>query len=101
MKVTQIRSFSVQDEGGRAYMIVRVDTDAGHHGLGEVGIRNWGRAISSAIDHLAELVVGADPWETERLWQEMFRSGFFPADRVYTCAISAIDIALWDIKANP
>ena len=100
MKVTQIRSFSVQDEGGRAYMIVRVDTDAGHHGLGEVGIRNWGRAISSAIDHLAELVVGADPWETERLWQEMYRSGFFPADKVYTCAISAIDIALWDIKGK-
>ena len=100
MKVTQIRSFSVQDEGGRAYMIVRVDTDAGHHGLGEVGIRNWGRAIKEAINHLAELVIGADPWETERLWQEMFRSGFFPADRVYTCAISAIDIALWDIKGK-
>ncbi len=100
MKVTQIRSFSVQDEGGRAYMIVRVDTDAGHHGLGEVGIRNWGRAIGAAIEHLSELVVGADPWETERLWQEMFRSGFFPADKVYTCAISAIDIALWDIKGK-
>ena len=100
MKVTQIRSFSVQDEGGRAYMIVRVDTDAGHHGLGEVGIRNWGRAISSAINHLAELVVGADPWETERLWQEMYRSGFFPAASVYTCGLSAIDIALWDIKGK-
>ncbi len=81
-------------------MIVRVDTDAGHHGLGEVGISNWGRAIGAAIEHLAELVVGADPWETERLWQEMFRSGFFPADKVYTCAISAIDIALWDIKGK-
>jgi len=100
MKVTQIRSFSVQDEGGRPYMIVRVDTDAGHHGLGEVGIRNWGRAIGAAIEHLSELVIGADPWETERLWQEMFRSGFFPADKVYTCAISAIDIALWDIKGK-
>ncbi len=81
-------------------MIVRVDTDAGHHGLGEVGISNWGRAIGAAIEHLAELVVGADPWETERLWQEMFRSGFFPADKVYSCAISAIDIALWDIKGK-
>ena len=100
MKVTQIRSFSVEDEGGRNYMIVRVDTDAGHHGLGEVGIRNWGRAITEAINHLSELVIGADPWETERLWQEMFRSGFFPADKVYTCAISAIDIALWDIKGK-
>ncbi len=100
MKVTQIRSLSVQDKDGRAYYIVRVDTDAGIHGLGEVGIRNWGRAIGNAVDHLAELVVGADPWETERLWQEMFRSGFFPADKVYTCAISAIDIALWDIKGK-
>jgi galactonate dehydratase len=100
MKVTQIRSFSVQDEGGRGYMIVRVDTDAGHHGLGEVGIRNWGRAINEAIDHLSEFVIGADPWSTEKLWQEMFRSGFFPADKVYTCAISAIDIALWDIKGK-
>ena len=48
----------------------------------------------------SELVVGADPWQTERLWQMMFRGGFFPADKVYACAISAIDIALWDIKGK-
>ena len=100
MKVTQIRSFPVQDEAGRGYFIVRVDTDAGIHGLGEVGIRWWGKAVKEAIDHMAELVIGADPWETERLWQEMFRSSFFPADKVYCCAISAIDIALWDIKGK-
>ena len=100
MKVTQIRSFSVRGESGRGYFIVRVDTDAGIYGLGEIGMRGWGVAIGSAIEHLSELVVGADPWETERLWQEMFRSGFFPADTVYSCAISAIDIALWDIKGK-
>ena len=93
MKVTQVRSFPVQDDEGRGYFIVRVDTDAGIHGLGEAGIRNWGGAIAQAVDHLSELVVGADPWETERLWQTMFRGGFFPADKVYACAISAIDIA--------
>ena len=100
MKVTQIRTFSVRDEEGRGYFIVRVDTDAGIYGLGEVGIRNWGVAIANAIDHLGELVIGQDPWETERLWQLMFRAGFFPADKVYCCAISAIDIALWDIKGK-
>ena len=100
MKVTQIRSFSVRDEGGRSYFIVRVDTDAGIYGLGEAGIKNWGMAIANAVDHLSDLVVGADPWETERLWQMMFRAGFFPADKVYSCAISAIDIALWDIKGK-
>ena len=100
MKVTQVRSFPVQDDEGHGYFIVRVDTDAGIHGLGEAGIRNWAGAIAQAVDHLAELIVGADPWQTERLWQMMFRGGFFPADKVYACAISAIDIALWDIKGK-
>ena len=100
MKVTKITNLPVQDNEGRLYYTVRVDTDAGIHGLGEVGISNWGRAIANAVDHLSELVIGADPWDTEKLWQEMFRSGYFPADKVYCCAISAIDIALWDIKGK-
>ena len=100
MKVTQVRTVPVSDEEDRRYIVVRVDTDAGIHGLGEVGIVWWGRAIGQAIEHLSELIIGADPWETERLWQEMFRSSFFPADKVYSCAISAIDLALWDIKGK-
>ena len=100
MKVTKITNLPVQDSEGRLYYTVRVDTDAGIYGLGEVGISNWGRAIANAVDHLGELVIGADPWDTEKLWQEMFRSGYFPADKVYCCAISAIDIALWDIKGK-
>ncbi len=100
MKVTQIRSFPVRDDSGRLYYIVRVDTDAGIYGLGEVGVARLGRSIALAIDHLAEVVVGSDPWETERLWQLMFRGLFFPAERVYVCAMSGIDMALWDIKAK-
>ena len=100
MKVTQIKSYSVADSEGRPYFIVKVETDAGIYGLGEAGIRFWGSAIAKAIQHLSEIVVGEDPFSTERLWQHMFRGGFFPADKVYCCAISAIDIALWDIKGK-
>tara|TARA_Y100000590_G_scaffold204174_1_gene231615 strand:- start:535 stop:1701 length:1167 start_codon:yes stop_codon:yes gene_type:complete len=100
MKVTQIKNFPIADEDGRVYYIVKVETDSGIYGLGEVGIRNWGGAIGKAIEHLAEIVIGEDPFSTEKLWQYMFRGGFFPADKVYSCAISAIDIALWDIKAK-
>ncbi len=100
MKVTKITPYPVRDDDGRLYYIVRVDTDAGIHGLGEVGVARLGRAIGQAIEHLSEVVIGSDPWETERLWQLMFRGLFFPAERVYACAISAIDIALWDIKAK-
>jgi len=100
LKVTAIKSFSVESGDGRGYFIVKVETDEGIYGLGEVGIRNWGRAIEAAVDHLSDVVIGEDPFSTERLWQHMFRGGFFPADKVYCCAISAIDIALWDIKGK-
>ena len=100
MEVTQIKNFPISYEDGRVYYIIKVETDAGIYGLGEVGIRNWGGAIGKAIEHLSEIVIGEDPFSTEKLWQYMFRGGFFPADKVYSCAISAIDIALWDIKAK-
>jgi len=100
MKVTEIKSYNVADSDGRPYFIVKVETDEGIYGLGEAGIRWWGAAIEKAMDHLSEIVVGQDPFSTERLWQRMFRGSFFPADKVYACAISAIDIALWDIKGK-
>ena len=50
--------------------------------------------------HLGEFIEGADPLSTEAIWQRCYRLGFFPADRVYGCALSAIDIALWDIKGK-
>jgi galactonate dehydratase len=100
MKVTAVNWYSVADSDGRLYFIVKAETDEGIYGLGEVGIRWWGAAIGAAIDHLSGIIVGQDPFSTERLWQHMFRGSFFPADKVYSCAISAIDIALWDIKGK-
>jgi len=100
MKVTAIKRFCFWDSEKRKYFIVKVETDRGIAGLGEVGIPHWGGAIDQAIEHLSEIVIGADPLATEKLWQAMFRTGFFPADKVYSCALSAIDIALWDIKAK-
>jgi galactonate dehydratase len=100
MKITGIKNYSIADSDGRSYFIVKVETDEDIYGLGEVGIRWWGAAIEKAIEHLSEIVIGQDPFSTERLWQHMFRGSFFPADKVYTCAISAIDIALWDIKGK-
>ena len=100
MKVTNIKSMNVMGEHGRAMFFVKVETDAGIYGLGEVGMIRWGAAIEKAVEHLSELVIGEDPFATERLWQHMFRGSFFPAEGVYSCAVSAIDIALWDIKGK-
>jgi galactonate dehydratase len=100
MKVTKITSMALSDEQGFGAHYVKIDTDVGIYGLGEVGRTVWGEAIGRAIDHLGEIVIGQDPFATERVWQHMFRGNFFPADGVYASAISAIDIALWDIKGK-
>ena len=84
MKVTAIKSMSLGRDTGWPSFIVKVETDAGISGLGEAGIHFWGASIEKAVEHLSEVVVGQDPFSTERLWQHMFRGGFFPADRVYS-----------------
>jgi galactonate dehydratase len=95
MKITAVKPFPL--EGG---LFVKVETDAGIYGLGEAGIRAYTTGIVGVIEHLALDLVGEDPMRTEHLWQQMFRGGFFPGGKLLCSAISAIDIALWDIKAK-
>ena len=81
VKVTAVKPYPIRDAEGKGYFIVKVETDEGIYGLGEVGIPNWGGAIAQAVGHLSEVVIGQDPWSTERLWQQMFRGGFFRRTR--------------------
>jgi L-alanine-DL-glutamate epimerase-like enolase superfamily enzyme len=99
MKITGWEVLTLPDRGD-AMMLVVVDTDEGIHGIGEVGVRSRQRAVAGGLDHLGELITGADPLRTEHLWQVMFRSGFYPADRILTSAIAALDVALWDIRGK-
>ncbi|MDP3063636.1 MAG: galactonate dehydratase [Chloroflexota bacterium] len=98
MRITKVKSFPMYAD--RQYMFVKVETDEGIYGIGEAGItfREW--AIEGAVRHLESLLVGQDPFRTEYLWQKMARVAFFPADKIICAAISAIDIALWDIKGK-
>ena len=45
-------------------------------------------------------IIGLDPLNTEYIWQLLFRVDFFPGGRINAAAMSAIDIALWDIKGK-
>ena len=99
MKITRIKTFPMTALN-RRFFFVKVETDEGLYGMGEVGILSWSRAIEEAIHQLAGLIEGEDPFSTEALWQLMFRRSFVPAGPVVACALSAIDIALWDIKGK-
>jgi L-alanine-DL-glutamate epimerase-like enolase superfamily enzyme len=79
------------------WLIVEVFTDAGHVGIGNAALAP--RLTKQAIDvYLKPLLVGADPWDTEFLWQHMYRRTMaFGRKGVGMVAISAVDIALWDV----
>jgi len=99
MKITNIESYPVWG-GFRNFLFVVIDTDAGLYGVGEAGITGRELAVMGAIKHFKPLLIGQDPMRTEHIWQLLTRGGFFPAQRILMAAISAIDIALWDIKGK-
>ena len=94
MKITDLKL-----RFAKHYLFVQVYTDAGIVGLGEAG--NWGylQATAEAILKFKEYLIGKDPFRIEDLNQNFYRSVYFRGS-VIMSAISAIDIALWDIKGK-
>jgi L-rhamnonate dehydratase len=79
------------------WLVVEIFTDDGIVGVGNAALAP--HACKQVIDlYLKPLLIGADPWETEFLWQHMYRRTMaFGRKGIGMAAISAVDIALWDI----
>ncbi len=86
--------------GIRNQLLVKVETDEGITGWGESGLSGREKAVIGALEHYREFVIGQDPFRIGAIWQEMYRSQYFEGGRVLQAAISAIDIALHDIKGK-
>ena len=79
------------------WLIVEVFTDDGHVGIGNAALAP--HVTKQVIDqYLKPLLIGADPWDIEFLWQHMYRGTMaFGRKGIGMVAISAVDIALWDL----
>jgi L-alanine-DL-glutamate epimerase-like enolase superfamily enzyme len=79
------------------WVVVEIFTDAGHVGIGNAALSP--RLTKQCIDvYLKPLLIGQDPFDVEFLWQHMYRKTMaFGRKGVGMVAISAVDIALWDI----
>jgi L-rhamnonate dehydratase len=125
MKITEVRTRVVQWEGAtvslpphfctnpmdlvnfgeasmgnfafHGWVLVEIFSDTGLVGLGNAALSPL--VTKSLIDtYLEPLLLGADPWDTEYLWQQMYRRTMaFGRKGVAMTAISAVDIALWDL----
>ena len=125
MKITNVELIILKSKGlynapetaeepqGATYLgLVKVSTDAGIVGYSDIETApsvakaaidapRWDEEGLEAFDGLATLIVGENPLETERLWYKMYRGSIYYGRRGATIqAISAIDIALWDIAGK-
>jgi L-alanine-DL-glutamate epimerase-like enolase superfamily enzyme len=94
---------SAQDD-----LVVEVRTDGGIVGIGETDTNPWvaRECIRARGTHcmglgLREMLVGSDPMEPEGVWEKLYRGSKMTGRRgALICALGAIDMALWDIKAK-
>jgi galactonate dehydratase len=102
MRIRELKTYTprVPATGRRRQLLVKVETDEGIYGWGESGLSAREQAVVGAIRHFAGLLIGRDPFDTGAIWQELYRSNYFEGGRVLCAAISAIDIALHDVKGK-
>ena len=87
--------------GGGTDIFIHLKTDEGIEGLG-VSQARPPLAIRAIVEHeLKDLFIGEDPFNIEKLWNDMFwRMRNYGRKGVALQALSAIDVALWDLKAK-
>ncbi|NKB70489.1 MAG: galactokinase [Candidatus Latescibacteria bacterium] len=91
MKITEVKAFLVD-----RYLLVRVYTDEGLVGNGEAGLWAHHGAVHQLLGELAQYYIGKDPLRMEHHYQVVTRQTHFMGAAL-SAAVSAIDIALWDI----
>jgi len=99
MKITEARVIITSP--GRNFVSIKICTDEGLYGVGDATLNGREFAVSAYLkDHIVPLLVGRDPHQIEDIWQFLYRGAYWRKGPVTMTAISAVDTALWDIKAK-
>ncbi len=96
LKITDLKTIVVHIGGGN-WVFAKVYTNQGLTGIGEGSITSKEATLSQAILEHHRFLVGKDPTDIELLWQGMFRYPRWRGGPILNSAISAVEIALWDI----
>ncbi len=94
MKIDKIESFFI----GNGY-VIRIHTDTGLSGIGQTACWGYPEAVEKIVNTFEKYLIGQNPLRTEHHWQYLYRMGPFKGTAL-SGAISAVDIALWDIKGK-
>ncbi|MDT2557030.1 galactonate dehydratase [Enterococcus raffinosus] len=95
MKITEVKVYKVKPR----WIFIKLVTDEGIEGWGEMVSGTKTETVVAAAYELGKRVIGRNPFEIQRIWQELHRS-FFRGGPINATVISGIDMALWDIKGK-
>jgi mannonate dehydratase len=85
---------------GRNFTTVKIITDEGIYGIGDGTVNGRERAVVAYLEHIIPTLIGKDPMRIEDIWQYLYRGAYWRRGPITMAAISAIDMALWDIKGK-
>ena len=99
MKITEAKVIITSP--GRNFVSLKIYTDEGLYGVGDATLNGRELSVASYLkDHIVPMLVGRDPHQIEDIWQFLYRGAYWRKGPVTMTAISAVDMALWDIKAK-
>src|SRR5471030_914513 len=86
---------------GRNFVTLKITTDSGLTGLGDATLNGRELPVASYLkDHVCPQLIGRDAHQIEDIWQFFYKGAYWRRGPVTMSAISAVDMALWDIKAK-
>lgn len=108
MRITSVDAILIPPEeikfGNSRPVLCCINTDEGICGYGEAGATFFmgSDAVFSLIQEMAPMIIGMDPMYNEVIWEKIYCNGYWTKGNgaIIYSALSAIDIALWDIRGK-
>lgn len=104
MKITglETRIFSSQHRNAkRNWLIILLHTDEGIDGIGEASMLGFDPVVASLLEQWGEsYLVGKDPMASELHWMRLYQDNIGRGGRLFSTALSGIDLALWDLRGK-
>ncbi len=99
MKITGLKTYVVHCYRTN-WVFLKISTDEGISGVGEATLEMKEKAVEAAVLELEDYLVGKDPRQIERHFHVIYRDSYWRTGPVLMSALSAVEMALWDISAK-
>ncbi|MEC9277963.1 MAG: mandelate racemase/muconate lactonizing enzyme family protein, partial [Chloroflexota bacterium] len=99
-----VKTFRMSAESHKSetnnWLFVKIYTDTGIYGVGEGSLQYKDLALIGELEDFSKFLIGKDPFGIEYIWTSLYRRVTWTGGAVTMSAISAIDLALWDLKGK-